>query len=110
MPAGYGRADSPFFDKQNIVLLSTLTLWHAVDAYKTNETIEGGGREVWPVARHFCGSQENRIGYFAGNYAATIGSSYLLHHLGHRRLARLMLIAGSVSSASGFGFTLAHTR
>jgi len=99
----------PFLDKPNLALISTLTVWQGLDAYKTNLTLEEGGRETWPVARHFCGSREGRIGYFWGSYAATISSSYLLHRAGHRKLARMMLIAGNVSAASGFVYTLAHT-
>ena len=107
--------DSPssaqrFLDKPNLLLIGSLTVWQGLDAYKTNDTLEAGGRETWPVARHFCGSREGRIGYFWGSYAASLGSSYLLHRTGHRKLARMMLIAGSVSAASGYAFTLAHTR
>ncbi len=107
--------DSPsstqrFLDKPNLVLIGSLTVWQGLDAYKTDETLEKGGRETWPVARHFCGSREGRIGYFWASYAASLGSSYVLHRTGHRKLARMMLIAGNVSAASGFAYTLAHTR
>ena len=99
-----------FLDKPNSVLIGSLTVWQALDAYKTDETLDKGGREMWPVARHFCGSREGRVGYFWASYAVSIGSSYLLHRTGHRKLARLVLIAGNVSAASGFAYTLAHTR
>ncbi len=99
-----------FLDKQNVVLLGSLTLWQGLDAYKTEQALDAGGRETWPVARHFCQSRESRIAYFWASYAATIGSSYLLHRTGHRKLARAVLALGGVSSASGFLFTLAHTR
>ena len=60
--------DSPsstqrFLDKPNLLLIGSLTVWQGLDAYKTNDTLEAGGRETWPVARHFCGSREGRIGY-----------------------------------------------
>ena len=99
-----------FLDKPNIVLLSSLTAFQALDAYKTDQTLDEGGRETWPVARHFCQSREGRVGYFWTSYAMTIGSSYLLHRTGHHRLARMLLAAGNVSAASGYAYTLAHTR
>jgi hypothetical protein len=99
-----------FLDRPNIVLLSTLTAFQALDAYKTDRTLDEGGREMWPLARHFCQSREGRVGYFWATYAMTIGSSYFLHRTGHRKLARMVFIASSVSAASGFAYTLAHTR
>jgi len=111
-----GNADSSssapakFFDKANVALLGSLTLWHGLDAYATERAIDHGGREMWPVARHFCGSQNGRIAYFGTNYASTIASSYLLYRTGHRKLARAMLMVGSVSSASGYAYTLTHTQ
>ena len=99
-----------FLDKPNIVLLSSLTAFQALDAYKTDQTLDEGGRETWPVARHFCQSREGRVGYFWTSYVMTIGSSYLLHRTGHHRLARMLLAAGNVSAASGYAYTLAHTR
>jgi len=110
IPESPSSARSRFLDTQNVALLASLTVWHGLDAYKTEQTIDEGGREEWPVARHFCQSRERRVAYFWTNYAATIGSSYLLHRTGHRKLARAALVMGSVSSASGFIFTLAHKR
>ncbi len=99
-----------FLDRQNVFLLTSLTAFQALDAYKTDQTLAEGGRETWPVARHFCQSRPGRVGYFWASYTATIASSYLLHRQGHRKLARMALIAGTVSAASGFAYTLAHTR
>jgi hypothetical protein len=104
-PSGRDR----FFDPQNLALLGSLTVWHGLDAYTTEQTIDQGGRETWPVARHFCGSRNSRIAYFGTNYASTIAGSYLLHRAGHRKLARAVLMMGNISSASGYTFTLAHT-
>jgi hypothetical protein len=99
-----------FMDKPNVVLLGSLTALQALDAFKTDQTLDGGGRETWPVARHFCHSREGRIGYFWASYTLTIASSYLLHRSGHRKLAHMVLIAGNVSAGSGFAYTLAHRR
>ena len=99
-----------FLDKPNVALLSSLTAFQALDAYTTDRTLDEGGRETWPVARHFCQSRGGRVGYFWGSYAVSIGSSYLLHRSGHRKLARMVLVAGVVSAASGYAYTLAHTR
>src|SRR5438270_6291143 len=99
-----------FLDKPNLVLLTSLTTFQALDAYRTDRTLSEGGRETWPVARHFCQSREGRVGYFWASYAISIGTSYLLHRKGHRNLARMVLVAGSVSAASGFAYTVAHTR
>ncbi len=110
VPDSPSFAHARFLDKPNIVLLSSLTAFQSLDAYKTDQTLDEGGRETWPVARHFCHSREGRVGYFWASYAMTIGTSYLLHRTGHRKLARMALIAGNVSAASGFAYTLAHTR
>lgn len=110
IPDAPSSSQPRYLDKPNIALLSSLTLWQGVDAYRTDRTLDEGGRETWPVARHFCESRKGRVGYFWASYAMTIGSSYLLHRTGHRKLARLVLIAGNVSAASGFAYTLAHTR
>ena len=99
-----------FLNRPNLVLLSSLTAFQALDAYKTDRTLSEGGRETWPVARHFCQSRQGRVGYFWASYAITVGSSYLLHRTAHRNLARMVIIAGSVSAASGFAYTLAHTQ
>ena len=98
-----------FLDRTNIALIGSLTAFQALDAYKTDQILDKGGRETWPVARHFCESREGRIGYFWASYVVSIGSSYLLHRTGHRKLARMVLIAGTVSAASGYVYTLAHT-
>lgn len=97
-----------FLDKPNILLLASLTAWHGLDAYNTERTLDNGGIEVFPVARHFCQSRNRRIVYFGMNYSLTVLSSYALYRMHHRKLARLALIAGSVSSASGLGYSLAH--
>lgn len=110
MPDSPSFSRERFVDKPNIALLSSLTMFQALDAYKTDQTLNDGGRENWPVARHFCQSRQGRVAYFSASYAMTIGSSYLLHRKGRRKLARMVLIAGTVSAASGFAYTLAHTR
>jgi hypothetical protein len=99
-----------FLDKTNIMLLTSLTVWQGLDAYHTDRTISEGGREQWPVARYFCQSRGGRIGYFWSSYALTVGSSYLLHRRGHRKLSRAVLFYGSVSAASGVAYTLAQRR
>lgn len=97
-----------FLDKPNLALLASLTVVHGFDAYHTELTLSDGGKEMFPVARGFCQNRNRRIAYFATNYTLTIASSYLLHRMHHRKLARLALIAGSVSSASGLMYTLSH--
>jgi len=97
-----------FLDKPNIILLASLTAWQGLDAYNTERSLDDGGREVFPVARHFCQSRDRRIVYFATNYSLTVLSSYALYRMHHRKLARLALAAGSVSSGSGLGYSLAH--
>lgn len=97
-----------FLDKPNILLLASLTAWHSLDAYNTERSLDDGGQEVFPVARHFCQSRDRRIVYFGMNYSLTVFSSYALYRMHHRKLARLALIAGSVSSASGLVYSLAH--
>jgi hypothetical protein len=110
LPDSPSSTRAPFLDRPNIALLTSLTAFQTLDAYKTDQTLDEGGRETWPVARHFCQSRKGRVGYFWTSYAITVGSSYLLHRSGHRKLARMVLIAGNVSAASGFAYTLAHTR
>ena len=110
MPDSPSTSRQRFLDKPNIVLITSLTAFQALDAYKTDQTLDEGGRETWPVAGHFCRSREGRIGYFWASYAASIGSSYLLHKTRHQKLARMVLIAGNISAASGFAYTLAHAR
>jgi hypothetical protein len=97
-----------FLDKPNIILLASLSAWQGLDAYNTERSLDDGGREVFPVARHFCQSQGRRIVYFGMNYSLTVLSSYALYRMHHSKLARLALLAGSVSSASGLGYSLAH--
>lgn len=97
-----------YLDKANILLLASLTAWHGLDAYNTERSLDRGGQEVFPVARHFCQSRDRRIAYFGMNYGLTVLSSYALYRMHHRKLARLALIAGSASSASGLGYSLAH--
>lgn len=97
-----------FLDKPNILLLASLTAWHGLDAYNTERSLGNGGIEVFPVARHFCQSRDRRIVYFGTNYSLTVLSSYALYRMHHHKLARLALMAGSVSSATGLGYSLAH--
>jgi len=108
----FADAPSPtqdrYLDKTNIILLASLTAWQGLDAYNTERSLDDGGQEVFPVARHFCQSRDRRIVYFATNYSLTVLSSYALYRMHHRKLARLALAAGSVSSGSGLGYSLAH--
>jgi hypothetical protein len=97
-----------YLDKPNIILLASLTAWHGLDAYNTERSLDSGGMEVFPVARHFCQSRNRRILYFGMNHSLTVLSSYALYRMHHSKLARLALMAGSVSSASGLGYSLAH--
>ena len=106
--AARDRKQGRFLDKPNLALLASLTVWHGLDAYHTERSLDGGGQEMFPVARHFCQTRDRRIAYFATNYTLTIASSYALYRMHHRKLARLALIAGSVSSASGLAYTLSH--
>ncbi|MFZ0733001.1 MAG: hypothetical protein WAM79_11800 [Candidatus Sulfotelmatobacter sp.] len=97
-----------YLDKPNVILLASLTAWQDLDAYNTERSLDAGGQEMFPVARHFCQSRGRRIAYFGMNYSLTSVSSYALYRMHHRKLARLALLAGSVSSASGLAYSLAH--
>lgn len=108
LPDSPSFAERRFLDKPNLFLLGSLTLWQGIDAYRTDHTLDEGGREMFPIARQFCQTRESRIGYFWASYAATVGSSYLLNRRGHRKLARMALIFGNLSAASGVVYTLAH--
>jgi hypothetical protein len=110
LPDSPSSTRDDFFDRQNMALLASLTTWQALDAYETDRTLGEGGVERFPIARHFCQSRERRIGYFWAGYAATIGSSYLLHRTGHRKLEKVVLVLGNMSAASGYWFTIAHKR
>jgi hypothetical protein len=109
-PDSPSSARDRFVDRQNVALLTSLTILQGLDAFETERALGGGGREMFPIARHFCQTRESRIGYFWAGYAATIGSSYLLHRTGHRKLEKVVLVLGNASAASGYWFTMAHKR
>ena len=97
-----------FLDRTNRALFAGVVATSAADFYVTHLNLAGGGRELNPVTRVFCGSTAGLALSFTGETASVIGMSYFFHRTGHHRLERLTAMVNMASSGVAVGYSATH--
>lgn len=96
-----------FWDNENRALFAASAAMSAADFAVTRANLQSGGRDLNPVVRFFGPSTAGLAVNFAGETAAVIGVSYLLHRTGHHKLERIFTLVNIGSSAGAVGYDLA---
>jgi hypothetical protein len=102
------RADHRFWDRDNLLLFSTVAGMSSADFAITNANIQSGGRELDPAARVFGTSTAGLATNFAAETAGVIGISYLFHKTGHHRLERMTSVVNISASTFAVAYDIAH--
>jgi hypothetical protein len=77
------RAQShPFFDKANVGGIAVLAASISADGFTTRRVVTGGGRELNPIAAPFAHSDRGQATICAIEFAAVVGTQYVLHRRG----------------------------
>jgi hypothetical protein len=97
-----------FWDRENSFLFAASAAFSAADFVVTRDNLRGGGQELNPVTRVFCGSTAGLAMNFAGETAGVVGLSYFFHKTGHHKLERVVSVLNIGSSAAAVTFDLAH--
>ena len=104
-PNSMARAHK-FWDKENGFLFGASAALSAADFAVTRANLQSGGRDLNPVVRFFGPSTPGLVVNFAGETAAVMGVSYLLHRTGHHKLERLFTMVNIGSSAGAVSYDL----
>jgi hypothetical protein len=97
-----------FWDRENSVLFAANAAFSAADFVVTRDNLRGGGQELNPVTRVFCGSTPGLAVNFAAETAGVVGISYFFHKTGHHKLERAVSMLNMSASATAVAFDLAH--
>jgi hypothetical protein len=97
-----------FWDKQNTLLLTAVTVLNAADFAVTRANLQSGGKEMNPIVRMFGNSTTGLAVNFAGETAGVMGLSYFFHRTGHHKLERAVSYVNIGSSAGAVSYGLTH--
>lgn len=100
--------DHRFWDRENSFLFATSAAFSAADFVVTRDNLRGGGQELNPVTRVFCGSTAGLAMNFAGETAGVVGLSYFFHKTGHHKMERAVSMINIGGSAAAVTFDLVH--
>ena len=97
------RVVSRFWTPRTIVLVALDGGAKAADGYATRYNIDRGGVEHDPLMRPFVHTTGVHVSAMAAMFGGEVAAAFLLHRRRHDRLARLVLLGGTV--VNGFGAT-----
>jgi hypothetical protein len=97
-----------FWDNKNRALFATVAAFGVADFYVTRANLAGGGEELNPVTRVFGRSTPGLVVNFSLEAGIVIGTSYLFHKTGHRKLERITSIVNIGGSAAAVAYGMSH--
>ena len=97
-----------FFDRQNKILFIAVGALSGADFAVTRANLQGGGQELNPLVQPFGRSTAGLAVNFAGETAAIISVSYLLHKTNHHKMERAISYVNIGSSAGAVTYGLMH--
>jgi hypothetical protein len=97
-----------FLDRQNKILFIAVGAFSGADFAVTRANLQGGGQELNPLVRPFGRSTAGLAVNFAGETAAIISVSYLLHKTNHHKMERGISYVNIGSSAGAVTYGLMH--
>jgi hypothetical protein len=97
-----------FLDNKNRAIFATVAAFGVTDFCVTRANLAGGGAELNPVTRVFGRSTPGLVVSFSLEVGIVIGTSYLFHKTGHRKLERITSIVNIGGSAAAVAYGMSH--
>jgi hypothetical protein len=103
------QTEHRFWNRTNLILLSSHAGLEALDFGITHHNLAGGGVEMDSMAKALCESgTRGQIVFFGGRTAGVIGISYLMHRLHQHKMERAFILYASGDSLYGVTYSFVH--